>query len=277
MEKVLILGYKGMLGGELMKVFGNEAVGWDREDIDATATEDLRLKIKDLSPGIVINCVAYNDVDGAEQNQDSAFKLNSDVPENLAKICKELGIILVHFSTNYVFDGQKGEYAETDAPSPLSVYAKSKYQGELAVQKNCEKFYLIRTAVLFGPKGQSEKSKKSFVDIMLGLALKESQVKVINDEINSFTYAVDLAQAVKLLLVQDRPFGIYHLTNSGLASWYDLAKEIFKIKNIKIELLPVLSSEFPRKAIRPKKSVLLNTKFLALRPWQEALSDFLKS
>lgn len=275
MEKILILGSQGMLGQQLMKVFGNAAIGWDRSDVDATEVENLRLKIKDLSPMVVINCVAYNDVDGAEEHQDLAFKLNGEVPGNLAKICKGLDIILIHFSTNYVFDGEKGEYSEIDKPNPSSVYAKSKYQGELAVQNNCQKYYLVRTAVIFGPPGKSELSKKSFIHKILDVAEKQKEIIAVNDQISSVTYSPDLAMQVKLLLEQQKPFGIYHIVNSGRASWYDLVKETFAIKNIKVDLRPVTSVEYPRKAKVPMKSVLINTKLQPLPPWQEALQKFL--
>lgn len=275
--KILILGSKGMLGGQLIKVFGNDAIGWDRADVDVTDYSNLKSKILNLSPllSAVINCVAYNDVDGAEDNRDLAYKLNSEVPESLAKICKQLAIPLVHFSTNYVFDGERGEYNESADPHPLSVYADSKYQGELKVQHNTNKYYLVRTAVIFGPKGESELSKKSFVDLMLELSSKQNEIKAVNDEINSITNAVDLSAQVKLLLERQLPYGFYHITNSGQASWYDLAREIFQIIKKDIRLFPVSSGEFSRKARRPKKAVLINTKLPTLRPWQQALASFL--
>ena len=277
MGKILVLGSKGVLGGQLMKVFGNEAVGWDRRDCDVTDFANLKSKILNFKPlpEVIINCAAYNNVDGSENNQDLAFKLNADVPKNLAEICKELDIIFVHFSTNYIFDGVLGEYNESDVPKPLSVYGKSKYQGEREVQKYLDKYYIIRTAVLFGPKGESGLSKKSFVDIMLDSGEKQSEIKVITDEVNSITYSVDLTTQVKLLLNQGKPYGIYHITNSGFGSWYDLAKEIFNIVGKGINLVPISSADFHRKAKRPKKSVLLNTKLSEFRPWQEALREFL--
>jgi dTDP-4-dehydrorhamnose reductase len=298
--RVLILGSKGTLGSQLVKVFGSEAAAWDRTDADVTDFANLKSKILNLSrlgnakgrakadlkslPDAIINCVAFNNVDGAEEKKEEAFKLNAELPGVLSEICKELSIPLVHFSTNYVFDsprfageagGEKGEYTEADKPNPLSLYAKSKYEGEQNIIKGCEKYYIVRTSVLFGPKGQSESVKQSFVDLMLGLAKSQKEIKAVNDEINSVTYAVDLAWAVKVLLSQKFPFGIYHFSNLGSASWYDLAKEIFRIKGLDVKVAAVLSSDFPRKAIRPKKAVLLNTKFIAFRPWQEALSEFL--
>ncbi len=264
-----------MLGSALMRVFKKQAVGWDREDIDATRAEKLKSKIGRLKPSIIINCAAYNDVDGAENNRELAYALNAELPQNLSAITNSCGIILVHFSTNYVFDGKKGEYSETDWPNPQSIYAKSKYQGEIAVVKNAHKYYIIRTSVLFGPKGQSKHSKQSFVQIILKLLKKQNKIKAVSDEINSLTYVFDLAAQVKILLEQAKPFGVYHIINSGEASWFDIAKEIFHILKKHIQLIPVPSSEFPRSAIRPKKAVLINTKLKPLRPWQSALADFL--
>lgn len=272
---ILILGSKGMLGGALMRVFGNEAVGWDRTDVDVTEFKDLRFKVAELKPAVVINCVAFNDVDGAETHRDSAFLLNAEVPGELAKICEQLDIPLTHFSTNYVFDGEKGEYSEAEEPKPLSVYAESKYKGEQNIIKTSKKYYLVRTAVLFGQRGESELSKKSFIDIMLDKSAKADTIKAVNDEINSVTYIEDLAKSVKKLVDGEMPYGIYHITNSGQASWYDMAKEIFKITNKPINLVPVSSNKFPRAAKRPKKGVLLNTKLPPLRLWQEALAEFL--
>lgn len=277
MNKILILGSKGMLGRQLMKVFGNNAIGWDKKEIDVSESKKLRDKIKKAGVkfDVIINCVAYNDVDAAEDNLRLALLLNAKVVARLAKICKEMGIILVHFSTNYVFDGKKGEYTELDIPNPQSKYAKTKYEGEIELAKNCHKYYLIRTAVLFGQKGESSLSKKSFVEIMLELSNKNKEIKVVKDEINSITYVKDLAEKIKLLINGKKPFGIYHIINGGQASWYDFAKKIFDISKQKVTLIPVLASEFKRKAKRPQRGVLLNTKINKLRPWQNALKDFL--
>jgi dTDP-4-dehydrorhamnose reductase len=273
---ILVLGAKGMLGGQLMKVFDSSAIGWDRNDIEVTDFNKLKSKILNLkSVAAIINCVAYNDVDGAEKNLDLAFKLNAEVPKHLAQIAASCNSVLVHFSTNYVFDGKRGEYEEGDTPNPLSVYAESKYEGEQAVQNSGADFFLIRTAVLFGPKGQSELSKKSFVDLMLELG-QSSKVKAVADETNSVTYAVDLAEQIKLLLNQPKPYGVYHIVNSGQASWYEFAREIFKIRGMKVDVQPVHASDFQRPAQRPQKAVLINTKLPSMRSWRAALSEFLK-
>jgi dTDP-4-dehydrorhamnose reductase len=274
--RVLVLGAKGTLGGQLMRLYP-EATGWDREDVDVLDFLVLRARLDGLGfvPDAVVNCVAFNDVDGAEDRPEQAFALNAEFPGRLAAWTKEKGVPLIHYSTNYVFDGARGEYCESDAPAPLSAYGRSKRRGEQLVADNGGQWYVIRTAVIFGPKGESELSKKSFVDIMLDLAAKRDTIEAVADEINSLTYAVDLAAGTRHLLAAAPPAGIYHVTNGGSASWYDFAREIFRIAGKSMAVLPVPSTRFPRKAKRPPRAVLLNTLRPPLRPWQEALAEFL--
>ena len=278
MERVLILGSKGMLGGQLLQRFPG-ALGWDREDIDVLDFPALRDKVRSLdhTPETIINCIAFNDVDGAEDNPAPAFALNGDFVGKLAQFARELDIPLVHYSTNYVFDGMKGEYTEHDTPSPLSVYGRSKLQGEQLALESGARCYVIRTAVLFGPKGSSELSKKSFVDIMLDLSAKRDTIQAVSDETNSITFAPDLALRTRALLETLPPPGVFHITNSGSASWCDFAKEILHIAERNVTVVPVPSTHFPRKALRPAKAVLLNTKLPPVRAWQPALADFLSN
>ena len=277
-RRVLILGCKGTLGGQLMKLYP-EATGWDREDVDVLDFPALRARAASLSPApdAVINCVAFNDVDGAEDRPHQAYALNSEFPGKLAQFTRELGIPLVHYSTNYVFDGVRGEYVENDQPEPLSAYGRSKRGGEERIAEAAAHCYVVRTAVIFGPKGESDLSKKSFVDLMRDLATKRDTIEAVSDEINSVTYAPDLAAGTRDLLERLPEPGIYHLTNRGSASWFDLAGEIFRIAGKTIKLLPVPSTRFPRKALRPPKAILHNTRLPELRPWQEALAEFLSS
>ena len=274
--RVLVLGAKGTLGGQFMRLYP-EATGWDREEVDVLDSSALRARLDGLGfvPDAVVNCVAFNDVDGAEDRPEQAFALNAEFPARLALWTKQKGVPLVHYSTNYVFDGAHGEYRESDAPAPLSAYGRSKWRGEQLVADNGSRWYVVRTAVIFGPKGESELSKKSFVDIMLDLAAKRDTIEAVADETNSLTYAVDLAAGTRDLLAAAPPAGIYHVTNSGGASWYDFAREIFRIAGKRTTVLPVPSARFPRKAKRPPRAVLLNTLLPPLRPWQEALTDFL--
>jgi dTDP-4-dehydrorhamnose reductase len=276
MRNVVVLGSKGNLGGQLLKLYPR-AAGWDREDIDVTDFPSLHARIAGMAcvPDAIINCVAFNDVDGAEERPEQAFLLNAELPGELARIACELGVPLVHYSTNYVFDGVKGEYAEGDAPAPLSVYGRSKLLGERRIAEHGGQWYVVRTAVIFGPKGESALSKKSFVDIMLDLSEKRDAIEVVSDEINNLTYAPDLAEATGRLLATPPASGIYHLTNSGGASWFECAREVFRIAGRKTTAIPVPAARFPRKASRPAKALLLNTKQPLLRPWQEALREFL--
>jgi len=253
------------------------AVGWDRADIDVLDYPSLRAKIGSLgfTPDAIVNCVAFNDVDGAELRPAQAFSLNGDFVAELAGYAKEMRVPLVHYSTNYVFDGVQGEYAEADDPAPLSVYGRSKLRGEQMAAASGAWCYVVRTAVIFGPQGSSGLSKKSFVDIMLDLSAKRDSIQVVSDEINSLTYAPDLAAGTLRLLGALPPPGVFHLTNSGSASWFHFAREVFRIAGKNVAVVPVPSSHFPRPAARPPRAILLNTKLPPLRPWQAALAEFL--
>ena len=256
-----------------------DAIGWDREDVDVLDSPALHARVAALGfvPDAVINCVAFNDVDGAEDRPGQACALNSDFPGALAQYTRHLGVPLVHYSTNYVFDGVQGDYIETDSPSPLSVYGSSKWGGEKRIAECGGQYYIVRTAVIFGPKGESDLSKKSFVDLMRDLSATRNTIPAVADEINSVTYAPDLAAATQGLLELLPSPGIYHLTNRGGASWFDLACEIFHTTGKSVNVLPVPSTHFLRKAKRPAKAILHNTKLPPLRPWQAALGEFLRS
>ena len=223
----------------------------------------------------MINCVAFNDVDGAEERPELADALNADYVGALAQLTKELAVPLVHYSTNYVFDGKKGEYGETDIPAPLSMYGQSKLRGEQLVAGSAGEWYVLRTAVIFGPKGESDLSKKSFVDLMLDLSLKRDTLHVVSDEINSITYAPDLAAQTRHVLAVRPGSGIYHATNTGEVSWFDLASAIFRLTGKSMNLIAVPSTHFLRKATRPARAVLLNSKLPAMRDWHSALAEFL--
>jgi len=278
MQRVLILGSKGTLGTQLLKLYPS-AMGWDRDDLDVTNSDALRSKVAALSfvPDAIINCVAFNDVDGAEDRPEQARALNTDFVGALAEFTKELGVPLVHYSTNYVFDGRKGEYTESDTPAPISIYGESKLGGEQLIARAAGQTYIVRTAVIFGPKGASDLSKKSFVDLMLDLSSKRDTIQVVSDEVNSITYAGDLAAQTRDLLAARPASGIYHATNIGEVSWFDFAKAIFSLIGKDINVVPVPSTHFPRKAKRPPRAVLLNTKFSPMRDWHTALAEFLRT
>ncbi|NIS51187.1 MAG: dTDP-4-dehydrorhamnose reductase [Aliifodinibius sp.] len=276
--KILIIGAKGMLGQELVKVFhGQEVIAWDREDCDITNKEDIQAKIREQKPEVIINSAAYNNVDKAEEEKDVADKINGYGVGYLAEVAKEIDSVLVHYSTEYVFDGEnKKGYREDDRPNPISAYGTSKYLGELELAKFTDKYYLIRLSRLFGKMGEGEGVKRSFVDTMVELSKTKDELDIVDEEVSSPTYAPDLARLTRNILEGDYEYGIYHGANSGLCTWYEFALDIFKILEKDIKINPVPGSKFPRPAKRPAYGILLNTKLPEARTWQEALWEYLK-
>ncbi len=287
--KIIILGAKGNLGMQLVKVFSSEdeyeVVPWDKEEIDITDKDLVFKKVKDIKPEVIINAVAYNAVDNAEDDDDEfkkAKKINGEAVGYLAEAAIENNSLLVHFSSDYVFDGKnKSGYAEDDEPNPISKYGETKLMGEKELISRSGKglkYYLIRTSKLFGPKGESESSKPSFFDLILDLSKKRKEFNMVHgEEISCFTYTLDLAREVKDLIEEKKSYGVYHIINEGSASWYDGAKYLFELKNIAdVKLIPSKMEDYPRPAKRPKYSVLLNTKLEPLRNWKDALEEYLE-
>lgn len=288
-----------MLGSQFLKTLSGssdfEMYAFSKEDLDITDKSNLEDIFEKIFPNIVINCSAYTAVDDCEHNKELAFKINGDAVKEIATMCHKKNACLIHFSTDYVFDGSKDEgYKEDDIPSPINIYGESKLKGEKFITENMSNYYIIRTSWLFGENG------KNFVDTMINLANKKNDLKVIDDQIGAPTYTKDLSEAVfKFFLTpflsnlphqhahdlgEDDdsknnflPFGIYHLTNSGSTNWFDFANEIFKIMKLEVNIKPVASNNFLRPAKRPKCSILLNTKIKDnLRPWNDALKAYLK-
>ncbi len=270
-KRLLILGARGMLGYDLQRIFADyEPTCWDREELDIGDDKAVRKAIKKLKPELVINAAAYTAVDDCESSSGLAMQINGDAVGSIADACAEIGAVLVHLSTDYVFDGARADgYAEDDKPNPLNAYGQSKLRGEHLLQEATKRFYLVRTAWLYGRNG------KNFVDTMLNLAQKRQPIRVVDDQVGSPSYSADVAKGIRELVDQEHPFGIYHLTNDGATSWYGLAKEIFRLTKQDVQLTAVRSSEFPRAAQRPACSILRNTKLPALRHWTAALADYL--
>lgn len=281
-KKALILGAKGMLGqalGQDFRLAGYELALWDTTEIDLTEEAASLEKIAAFAPDIIINAVAYNAVDACEADDDEyrkALVLNRDVPGYLARYSAEKDIIFVHYSTDYVFDGMNETgYAEDAVPNPISRYGLSKYEGEQAVLAAGGKGYLIRLSKLFGEPAISSLGKKSFFDAMLMKAKNGSSVEVVDDEKGCFTYAPDLAFATRELISSDAAPGIYHLPNENPVTWFQATIELYRQAEFRIEVIPVPSQGLVRPARRPHTSVLLNTKRPKLRPYEEALKDYL--
>jgi len=268
---ILILGSEGMLGTALMRVF-DDATGYDREELDITDFDAVEDTLQELEPDLVINAAGYTDVDSCETNEDLANLVNGEAVGNLARVCRDFSINLVHFSTDYVFDGESPlGYSEFDEPNPINIYGSSKLKGEKLIQENTENFYIIRTSWLFGPNG------KNFVETMLKIGPEKGKLDVVDDQVGNPTYTLDLAKAVQRLITHANEYGIYHITNAEPVSWFDFAEEIFDLADLNVKVSPVSSDEFKRPAKRPECSILLNEKFPPLRSHTEALEEYLKS
>lgn len=278
--RVLIIGAKGMLGQELVREFGGngyEVISWDKEEIDITKKDLVLEKIKSARPEIIINAAAYNAVDKIEEEEKNfADQANGYAVGNLSEAAQAINGLLVHYGTDYVFDGKEIDgYKEDATPNPQSVYANSKWLGEQQLKN--KKFYLIRTSRLFGKPAKTEGAKKSFVDVMLKCAEEKDCLELVDEELSSPTYVLDLAKRTGEIIEWKKPFGIYHVTNVGGCTWYGWAKKIFELSGKSVKLIPVGADRFPRPAKRPKYSLLLNTKLPPMRSWEEALAEYLKT
>ena len=274
--KVLVTGVKGQLGYDVVNELtgrGIEAVGVDIDEMDITDAESVSNVIRREAPEAVIHCAAYTAVDAAEENEAICRRVNADGPQNIANICKELNIKMLHISTDYVFNGQGEHYWKPeDACDPQSVYGRTKYEGELAVRNTLDKYFIVRIAWVFGING------KNFVKTMLNLSKNNKTIRVVNDQFGSPTYTYDLAKLLADMVMTDQ-YGIYHATNEGTCSWYDFACAIFKEAGIDVEVVPVSSEEYGAKAKRPANSRMDHEKltekgFTKLPPWQDALHRY---
>lgn len=275
--KVLVIGAEGMLGHDLVDILGveNEISTTTIYTLDITDIDKTIKTVKDINPDVVVHAAAFTDVNGSESKQDTAYKVNVLGTRNVAVACSKADSALVYICTDYVFDGEKGSpYYEYDQPNPLSIYGKTKYLGEVYIRDILNKFYIVRTSWLYGLHGPN------FVTTMLNLAKTNNTISVVNDQIGSPTYTVDLAKAIAELIKKPN-YGIYHITNSDFCSWYEYAKEIFDMAGIQIEVKPVTTEEYPQPAPRPKYSVLENYNwkmegFKEIRSYKEALRDYIK-
>jgi len=295
--RILITGACGMLGRDLVEVLseGQELYLLDVEtfppslsskfstlELDITDSEKIYREVTKINPDIVIHAAAYTDVDGCETNRDLAFKVNALGTRNIALACQKFDTEVLYISTDFVFDGEKGEpYVEFDRPDPQSIYAKSKYWGELYISSLLNRYYIVRTSWLFGKNGEN------FVTKILNLTKEKKEIEVVDDQTGSPTYTKDLARAIAQLIraegedISSRAslYGIWHITNSGQCSWYEFAREILQGSSVRVK--PITSEQLNRLARRPKFSVLENRVWRLqgwkpLRHWKEALKSYLE-
>ena len=275
--KILITGANGMLAKSVKERLkkGNELICTDVSELDITNKDQVLEFVQDLKPEYIINCAAYTAVDKAEEVYDLADKINGDGPANLALASKLVDATLVHISTDYVFNGDldvSKSYVEDDAVGPVTVYGKTKLHGEQGVKDNTDKYYIFRTAWLYG-------DGNNFVRTMLNLAKNHEEVSVVSDQHGSPTYAEDLADIIGQAIEKKIPYGLYHATNQGFTTWYEFTKKIYELSDITTKVKPVTSEEFVRPAKRPKNSQLDKTKLLSqgitIPSWEDGLQRYL--
>lgn len=275
--KVLVTGTKGQLGYDVVNELekrGHTAVAVDIGEMDITDAVSVERVITEAEVEAVIHCAAYTAVDAAEDNVEICRRVNAEGTKNIAKVCKKLDLKMIYISTDYVFDGE-GErpWEPDDERHPLNVYGQTKYEGELAVEKYLEKYFIVRIAWVFGVNG------KNFIKTMLKLSETHEELNVVDDQVGSPTYTYDLAVLLVDMVESDK-YGRYHATNEGLCTWYEFAKEIFRQAGVEVKVNPVTSDMFPAKAKRPKNSRMSKEKldangFHRLPTWQDALERYL--
>ncbi|MDC3150344.1 dTDP-4-dehydrorhamnose reductase [SAR86 cluster bacterium] len=293
MKKILVLGSTGQIGTALKKDLTKwfEVTFLSRNDLDFADIESLSAKLKDFKPDFIINSAAYTNVDQAEEFQENAFQVNSLAVEKLSKLANSIGAVLVHFSTDYVFDGKKNTpYTEIEIPNPLSIYGKSKLEGEQFVEKNCSKFLILRTS------GVISKNNDNFVSKIKKLSKTKKELSVINDQITAVNFSSYIAEATSKILrkIEDNTenenrWGIYHMSGRESGSWFDFACHAQKINALsdpkssfsQIKILPISSIEFNQKAKRPNYSFLTSDKLkndfgISLPNWEKSISEVIR-
>lgn len=277
--KIIIIGSTGQLGTDLMKTLKHEheVIGLTHQDIEVTDYNSC-LILKKHHPDVIINTAAFHKTDQCEEEPLKTFSVNATGTRNVATISKEIGATTIFISTDYVFDGSKNEpYKEDDTPNPINTYGISKLAGELYTKQN-PKHYIIRLASLFGVAGASGKGG-NFVETMITKAKKNETIRVVDDMWMSPTYAKDAATIIRKIMELKLPFGTYHATNRGYCTWFQFAKEIFKITGLDPTIKPIKTHQLKMKARRPRFSALKSIKLpkygIQMREWKEALHGYL--
>ena len=278
--RILLLGAGGQLARDLARSLAHHTLfPRSHAELDICDRDAVEHACEELEPECIINTAAYHRVDDCEDRPDLAFAVNTAAVCSLAQAAKRHQASLVHFSTDFVFDGTKSSpYTEADAPHPLSAYAFSKWAGEKMIEAYCERHWIIRTCGLYGAGGSNSKGG-NFVRSILRAAQQGKPLRVVTDQIVTPTYTADLAEKVSELIGCEI-YGVYHMTNAGECSWFEFANEVLRQSGLSADITPVTAQEYAAKAKRPTYSVLDNTRMRALgieefRPWQDALADFI--
>lgn len=272
--KLLVTGAAGMLGRDVMQAAGNaghEVVGYGHNELDVCEAEAVAERIGDERPGVVINCAAWTDVDGAEEHETEATAINGAGAGNVAAAAAAVDAAVVYVSSDYVFDGGKGSaYVETDQTAPISAYGRSKLAGEEATREANRRHFVVRSSWLFGTNGPN------FVETMLRLASNQSEVLVVRDQVGSPTYTWHLAYGV-VRLIEGIEYGIHHMAAAGACSWYEFAREIFEQANVDCTVMSATTEMLGRPAPRPAHSALASQRQhpIELPSWQDGLAAYL--
>lgn len=283
---MVVIGAAGQVGSDLMRLAAARpswrTIGARRQDLDITDHDRAARTLEQWAPSVIINTAAYHRVDDCEDQAALAFRVNAAAVLNLARISERLGALLVHLGTDYVFGTEVSRttpYSEDDRTGPVNVYGASKLAGETLIRAYCRKHLIVRSAGIYGHASGPRTAGKSFVEIMLDRAAQGSVLRVVDDQRTAPTYSADLAQAI-LQLVDDQALGVYHLTNEGECTWHEFAMEIFRQTGLSPDLQRTTSTGYAARARRPHYSVLKNRRwkqggYRPLRPWAEALADYL--
>jgi dTDP-4-dehydrorhamnose reductase len=282
--KVAVIGSNGQLGRDVCSSFekvGDQVIALTHEQIDISNLESTSKALSESGPDLVVNTAAMHHVDRCEESPEQAFAVNGIGARNLAVVTRDLGAALMHVSTDYVFNGDKGApYSEEDTPGPLNVYGNTKLAGEYFIRATTEKHFVVRTSAIYGKNPCRAKGGLNFVELMLKLARERGEVKVVDSEFVSPTYTAELADQMAKLAHSDS-FGLYHCTAEGSCSWYEFAREIFTVTNTPVKLNIAGPNEFPAKVPRPRYSVLDNAALKAKKlnvftSWNEGLRKYLQ-
>jgi dTDP-4-dehydrorhamnose reductase len=282
---VAVIGASGQLGTDVAEEFsrnGDDVSSFSHRDIEISSLDSVRGALGDVQPELIVNTAAMHQVEKCEEEPALAYAVNAIGARNLAAVASNLDAVLVHVSTDYVFDGSKGQsYIETDPAVPLNVYGNTKLAGELFIRATMERYFILRTSALYGRHPCRAKGGRNFVDLMLKLAGERDQISVVIDEVVSPTYTAELAAQI-VVLSRTNKFGLYHATAEGSCTWHEFAKRIFELTNSKVNLRVAAPNEFPAKVRRPKYSVLENYRLKTLgvnsfQSWEDGLRSYLAS
>jgi dTDP-4-dehydrorhamnose reductase len=281
--KVAVVGSTGQLGQDLMRLFGEEAVGFTHQELDVTDEERVASAMSSAEPDWVLNTAAFHRVDDCEANPKLTFAVNALGALNVARAAASVGSGIVFYSTDYVFGGQDRErnnpYEEEDSPHPLSVYGASKVAGEQLVMQANARHLVVRSAGLYGTT--TSRKGWTFPELMLNKVRTDGSVCVVTDQVLSPTFTADLARKTRELIEHDAA-GLFHLTNAGECSWFEFARESFDLAGVEAEMEPISTAQMQQRARRPSYSALATTRLgevglNPMRPWEEALSDYLQT